>query len=188
MLVVMKFYAIRHGFTEMNKEKRCNGQTVEDHVTASGKEVLREFTRSQAFPKDFDMLISSDLLRTRETAEIVSETLLPVPLLFDIRLREINFGDFTGVPWEELVKKHSDMFMEKYWKNEYDFTPFGGESVYGVKERVFAALSDFAERYEYKKILLVTHGGIIRLLEKEFNGKTFEAIENASVHSFEFDV
>lgn len=183
----MKFYAIRHGVTQMNTEGRCNGQTVDDHLTEGGKVLLKEFVSSSAFPKDFDIIIASDLARTKETADIVNEV-LKKEIKFDKRLREIDFGSLTGTLWSDLKRDRSDLFMEKYWACNYDFTPFGGEDVADVKERVFAVLSDVKEKFYDKKVLLVTHGGIVRLLELELSHVSLNAIENIGLHSFEFDL
>lgn len=170
----------------MNTEGRCNSQTSDDHLTEDGKELLREFVFSPSFPRDFDIIIASDLARTEESAVIVNEV-VKKEIIFDKRLREIDFGSLTGKSWDDLKRENHDVFLlENYYACDYDFTSYKGESVTQVRERVFAALSDMKEKFYDKKVLLVTHGGIIRLLELELNHAALGPIENGTLHSFEF--
>ena len=55
-----------------------------------------------------------------------------------------------------------------------------------VKKRLFDFLNDVRSKCEGKKILIVTHGGIIRLLHNMLKGEVREEIHNSSIHEFEF--
>ena len=55
-----------------------------------------------------------------------------------------------------------------------------------VKKRLFDFLNDVSSKCEGKKILIVTHGGIIRLLHNMLKGEVREEIHNSSIHEFEF--
>ncbi len=173
---------LRHGTTEMNKLGKTNGQTMDDHLSFEGREQIECLTKTLA--RDFDLMISSDLARTRETSEIINQE-LHLPVEFMSELREIHLGSLTGLTWEEINQKCGDNTMKDYFAQEYDFRPFGGESVDEVKARVFAYFDEIKEKHFNKKILVVTHGGVLRMLHYFLKGETLGVIDNATVHEFE---
>ena len=87
-------YLVRHGQTDWNTIRRIQGQTDVP---------LNDIGRHEAFLSGeklasikIDKIISSDLLRAKETAEIINR-FLSRSITFDTRLREINFGDLQGM-------------------------------------------------------------------------------------------
>ena len=178
----MQLTLLRHGNTEMNKLGKINGQTMDDHLSFEGREQIECLTKTLA--RDFDVMISSDLARTRETAEIINST-LHLPEEFTSSLREIHLGRLTGLTWEEINIKCGEDTMKNYFAQDYDFRAFGGESVDEVKSRVFAYFDEIKEKHFNKKILVVTHGGVLRMLHYFLKGETLGVIDNATVHEFE---
>jgi broad specificity phosphatase PhoE len=180
----MKFLVIRHGPTELNKTGRTNGQTIDDHLSEEGKEQAEKLSRM--LPKDIDMMYVSDLSRARETAEIVNNV-LGIPMVLAPELREIDLGELTGMTWREMAEKYGEDIGGEYRSQAYDFHRFGGESVADVKNRVLRLLSTIATREHGKKILLVTHAGIIRLLQYALKDQLHEKTEHSIIHEFEYD-
>lgn len=175
----MKIYFVRHGQTQYNIEKRFTGQ-ADVPLTEGGKQQARDLARD--LPLDFTMIYSSDRIRCKETAAILNEK-LNAPVMYDERLRERNFGSLEG-------KFRADVdpaIIEKDKNQQYDYRPYGGESADDVKSRVFSFIADLQKNYKDKKILVVTSGGVIRLLHNVLNGEVHEIIHNAAIHEFNFE-
>ncbi|MEK7071598.1 MAG: class I tRNA ligase family protein, partial [Patescibacteria group bacterium] len=130
-----------------------------------------------------DLIISSPLERTRETAEIVRTKidLSPEALLTDERLREVGFGVFDGRP------------ITEYWaafpspKERFIHAPAGGETLQKVKIRVGEFLDEIEKKYQNKKILIVAHEDSLWMLMSAAEGKTTEealALKNSSKDFF----
>jgi broad specificity phosphatase PhoE len=175
----MKIDFVRHGQTHLNIAGINNGQSMDDTLTEEGINQARE--TSAKISKDYTEIYSSDLPRARETAEILNEK-FNLLIQYDKRLRERSTGSLTGKTWEEIGQE-----IKKIDKNQqYNYHEHGGESVDDVKERLFSFINEMRLNKKNEKILVVTHGGIIRLLHHLLNGKNPETIHNASVHEFEF--
>jgi probable phosphoglycerate mutase len=96
---------------------------------------------------------SSDLRRAVETARLVAGE----PAI-DARLRELDFGDLEGLKWDECARSQRDAL-----RRFEGFIAPGGESVEQLRKRVHAFLTEIQMGIH----LLVTHGGVIRLLMRE---------------------
>ena len=103
-------------------------------------------------------VISSPLLRCKAFAETMSGQVLLEP-----QLREISFGDWDGQLTEQ-VHQTAPEAVEAFWQNPAENTPPNGESLLAFQQRVAAAWHSITEQYKGKNILLVTHGGGIRLI------------------------
>ena len=174
----MKIYFIRHGQSEYNKDGRVAGQ-VDTVLTEDGKKEAE--STAEELPQNFDLIFSSDLSRCKQTTEIINKK-INLPIVYDVRLRERSFGSIEGTYW----KNFDSILLEKDKLLEYDYRTFGGESVEDVKKRLLLCLDDIQKNHKNAKVLISTHGGIIRLLHHILKGKIPEKIHNASVHEFEF--
>jgi len=174
----MKIYFVRHGQTQKNKERRATGW-ADDPLNEEG--IKEAYKTKEEVPNDFTHIYSSDLVRCRQTAEIINKK-LNILTTYDIRLRERNFGSLQGKTIEEIGSE----LWEKDHNQEYNYQSYGGESVKDVKERLFDFIFDIKKKQNGKKVLIVTHAGIIRLLHHLLKGKIPEKIYNASVHEFDF--
>ena len=100
-------YLIRHGQTDWNLEKKTQGHT-DISLNENGKEQAKLVSRIISNYK-IDKIYSSDLLRAKETAEIINEN-FGLNIILDNRLREINYGDLEGVPRPTLSQDVWDVF------------------------------------------------------------------------------
>ncbi len=174
----MKLYFVRHGKTQLNKEGRATGQKDELLLEEGIEEAYKT---KEELSSDFTDMYCSDLTRCKQTAEILNEK-LNLPINYDVRIRERDFGSLEG-------KRLSEVDPELYHKDHnqlYDYRPYGGESVDDVKERLMNFVFDIQKNHKGKKILIVAHGGIIRLLHHLLKGEIPEKIHNASLHEFDF--
>ncbi len=130
-------------------------------LTEKGKKDVKK-TAKELKKIGIDVIYSSDAARTRQTAEIVAKE-LGLKVILDPRLRDINFGSFSGRPEKEFVK-----FIPL--KERITRRPPGGENWDDVKKRMIEFLEEIDKKYENKKILIVGHKGPLWLLEAAVRG------------------
>ena len=143
-------YLLRHGQTDWNLERRIQGHLDMPLNETGRKEALVCLEKLSSL--DIDNIVSSDLIRAKETAQIINEK-LHLPICFDSRLREIHFGDLQGRVIQDIKENEWDIFNK---------TPYqlNAESLNDVYHRV---KSFFEEIDKSKNTLIVTHGGVIRM-------------------------
>jgi broad specificity phosphatase PhoE len=85
-------------------------------------------------------------------------------------LEERRFGKLAGLSWEEAVKLSGDSQLKTKDRNaEFDYSRFGGESSEQFKDRVWYAITRIRSTPIQGFPLIVTHGGVIRLLRSKFS-------------------
>ncbi len=177
----MKFYIIRHGQTNWNKEGRIQGKT-DIELNEKGIEQAKEARKIlENYP--IDMIVASPLKRARKTAEIINEV-KNVPIIFKEELEERGFGDFEGKIRKEIHDEILDSeILANYSVNkEYK----GIETIHDLCDRVWDLIDKLKEEYQDKNILLVTHGGVTRAISGYFNGPNEEGIlEDLNLHNCE---
>ena len=144
-------YLIRHGQTDWNLDRKLQGQT-DIPLNNNGKEQAKEAAKEIANLK-IDRIISSDLLRAKETAEIINKK-IGAEISFDKRLREVNYGDFEGRLIETIKDEDWNVFNQNPEKKN-------GESRKQVYERVKKFLQEIKED---ENVLVVTHGGALKMM------------------------
>ena len=158
MRVSHPVYLVRHGQSEWNVLRLTQGQTVHPRLTALGREQAARAADQiaadvAAAGVGVDRIITSDLVRAVETAEIVAAR-LGVPVVVDPRLREQHLGSLEGRSYEETWA----IADELDWSDPY--APIaGGESLMDVYERMAAVLTDLDAS---RTTVLVSHGDAIR--------------------------
>jgi alpha-ribazole phosphatase len=115
---------------------------------------------------------SSDLRRTRETAQAISAP-HDLPILSCPDLRELAFGEWEGLAWRQVVSR--DPAFAQRWLDEYPSlaTP-GGEECDHFLARVQRAISEIVEESQEGCSAVVTHAGVIRTI---LAGVTLECTE-----------
>ena len=151
------YYVMRHGEAWSNVHNILDkGTNLENHLSEKGVQQVKDSAHS-LLDKNIDIVISSPVLRGKETAEIVAE-ILGVPLTLDERLREYDMGIFDGKSRDEYFASLTGAFVA------YDTRVEGGETHEEMMHRSLATISDLEKTYAGKTILLVTHGGPARML------------------------
>ena len=159
-----KWFVTRHGQTDWNKEERYMGHR-EIPMSDKGKEQINA-SAQQLEHKKIDIIISSDLLRCKETAEIIGKKLGIEPI-FDKRLREIDEGAWEGLLRSEVMEKFPDLWEKR---TDLDNKRGGAETWRDVSSRMKEAFDDYQKQYKDKNVLLVTHGGAIGSLTAMLRG------------------
>lgn len=151
---------VRHGQSEWNASGRWQGWADPD-LTDLGRQQAYE---AAAAVGAVDAIVASDLQRAAQTALIISESIGVGPVLTDGDLRERDVGEWTGHTREEI---------EELWPGSYDAwrtggmpNPPGGEDNDVIIERVVRSLRRIAADFDGAEVLAVSHGGVIRLLER----------------------
>ena len=178
---------IRHGETESNAENRVMGQRLDDPLNAKGREQAETIAK-ELQSHHFDLILSSPLKRAHETAEIIDKILGGIPLYTKDELKERDYGSLSGKTWDEIDLETGRAGGESRkidFDQRYDYRPYGGESPEDVKGRLLAAVQDIKEHYPDKKVLIVAHGGILRMAHLLFKEEKLEHIENAALGEFE---
>ena len=167
------YYLLRHGRNIHQTELKdfCYGWPDDENPCELDEVGIKEVTASGIKLKDngIDLIYSSDILRTKQTAEIVASILGIDKISYNIKLRDLNWGVFAGGP-----KKIALDFYQN--KSRMDDRPENGESWGDLKKRVSEFLEEIDKKNEKKNILLVSHGDAILLLNAWLYGWNLEEI------------
>ena len=146
---------VRHGATEHSLAKRFSGSGGADLPLAEiGHHQARSAAALVAARGGADVIVSSPLLRTRETANAISAELdVPVIVLDD--LRECAFGEWDGFTFRESRERWPE-HVDK-WLASPHVAPPGGESFADVATRVVDALSHITTTYSGQRVVVVAH-------------------------------
>ncbi len=146
----MNIYIVRHGQTEWNNQRRIQGR-VDTQLNEVGKEQALK-TKNNLSNIDIDMIISSPLLRAKQTAEIINKE-RNIPIIFDNRIIERSFGKLEGTLISEV---NFNEFWDYYKNIKYESV----ESIHELFERVYDFLKDIIGKYNDKNVLIASHGGV----------------------------
>src|SRR3989344_5362693 len=146
-----RYILLRHGNTIYQEEKKGFLYLIPERdpvfLTEKGKEQIK-ISAEKLAGKKIDLIYSSDLVRTRQTAGIAAEK-LGLKIILDKRLRDINFGIFQGG---------------------------GGENWRDVKKRTTDFLKEIDKKYTGKIILVISHGDPIWLMNGFIKGLSEQAL------------
>jgi broad specificity phosphatase PhoE len=177
---------VRHGETTWNERGWVQGHRDAPSLTPRGRAQARR-TGQLLSTENVGTVYSSDLLRARYTAEIIAEAIaehLPGPVVTDRRLRERSFGTLEGTLSADLPPEA--IGIVDGWVTDVDTSPAGGESLADVGFRCAHFLRWLQGQHHHRDVLVVAHGGTVRLLRAavagtEFAGTRWGAVENGSV-------
>lgn len=149
-----------HGSTPDNENSRSSGN-FDVELSPLGEQQALQLKEAVA-DRQFDVVICSDLKRARRTAEVAFDG--KAEIVFDNRLRECDYGDFT---------RHDEHEMFRL-KREHIEEPFpNGESYKDVEARIKSLLEDLKMKYDGKHIAFMSHQAPQLALEVLLNGKTW---------------
>lgn len=149
----MNLYVVRHGETIWNKERKVQGIT-DIPLTEKGREEAKEL---QSLVKDLniDVVISSPLIRARETAKILVDSCLPINT--DDRIKERDWGMNEGADIDSVDRWDCwDVILNTKVQNI--------EPLQDFMYRVSDFIEDIKLRYKDKNVLIVTHSAVSRVI------------------------
>ncbi len=149
----MDIIMIRHGESEDNLSK-----VLSNYDTSLTEKGIEQIKRTKGFLKNykFDRVYYSPLKRTDETRKYLDLEGIEEP-----RIREIDFGIFTGYRYDEFTSIYPE--ESKLWVSDpYNYDVPNGESINTLYKRVEKFLEEIVDKNE--DVLLITHEGIIRVI------------------------
>ena len=160
------------------------GQRVDEPLNDTGIKQAEELSEGLS-GESFGVIFSSPLKRAKETAEIINKD-SGITIRIDDRITERDFGSLSGKNWDKIKS-------EAYWTvhdddraQKYDYSSFGGETAKEVKERLLSFLDDLKKEHKNKKVLIVAHGGIMKILQLIYGeGQEIFTPENAKLYCFD---
>ena len=161
---------IRHGETEWNSQQRMQGHSNSDLSSVGQAQIQALGQWMKNVP--FDLIYSSDSPRAKQTAEAITQ-FSGHELQFDQRLREKNLGVFEGLTSEEARERHPEVFrLFKTAGSTYVIDE--GESTQQLQDRALEIVNEIRIKHPEERVLLVTHGGFIRVVMKHSLGLSLE--------------
>ena len=153
-----KLLLVRHGETDWNRDGRWQGGS-DTRLNDVGREQARAL--AQQLDGEIDVLYSSDLARARETAEIVAAK-LGLEVRLDPRLRERGFGSWEGLTTTEIEERFAE--AHRRWLAGEGAGADDAEAFEDFSARVEEFLSDVLRLHPGEEVLVVSHGGSIRVI------------------------
>ena len=179
----MNLYIMRHGETKMNKENLHNGQIDED-LSDVGISQAKDAIKNLEGIK-FDIIYCSPLKRARHTCSIIN--INNTPVIYDDRLKERTLGALDG----KNIEKEG-LSNENYYDYYYKSNIKGFEEWKEIFSRVHVFLDELKTK-NYKNVLIVAHGGILRATHYYFNSipedgnllTKYKGSENCQINRYE---
>ena len=183
-------FIFRHGETDWNKQKLLQGHT-DIPLNVIGRYQAQDLAKKleKLRPK---IILSSDLLRAKETATIAAER-LHVAVEFSDQLRETRLGDPEGMHRDQALKKFGQESWDK-WSSiapEDDHFAFpNGETKIEVLTRLKNCVEKFIRQNpQFRKLAISTHGGSLRRLLHHSRNAPSESIPilNCALYELSYD-
>lgn len=155
-----KVIFVRHGETLWNQSKRYQGHS-DIPLNETGIEQAKKVAKRLAGEK-IHGIYSSDLLRAVQTGKIIGEEHDVEPVMVK-EFREVNFGMWEGLSYEAIMAEWPEVLSAIYERPGSVQIP-GGESFYDVQERTIRGLTKCLLSHQDETIIVVSHGGTMRVL------------------------
>lgn len=178
---MIELLLVRHGQTEWNEQGRYIGWQ-EVGLNDAGRRQAEALARHLDC-RSIDVIYASDLKRAAETAAAIGQK-LDLSITNDPRLREASFGVLEGLTFDEAQVQFPKMIAS--WLADGDRPPAGAESFSDFGTRVDSFLQHLKDGHDDHKVLVVSHGGVIREILRQSlglppKGHWFFKIDNASL-------
>jgi alpha-ribazole phosphatase len=171
--MTLRLDLLRHGETELGGGLRGS---LDDALTETGWAQMRAAVVEGG---PWDRIVSSPLQRcARFAAELGEQLSLSVHL--DKDLQELHFGAWEGQSAAALMETDAEA-LGLFWADPYSFTPPQGEAVSDFSVRVLAAIARLQAACAGQRVLLISHGGVMRLLLAQARGLPREQLLNVEV-------
>lgn len=182
-------WLVRHGQTDWNLAGRWQGQSPDaPPLNQTGRaQVLALGSQLKAPP--ISVIYASDLLRTRQTAELLAKP-LGLQVILEPRLREMDLGEWEGMLSDEIKAQYPRELAERT-RDPLNTQAPGGEALIQVVERCLAAADEIAARHPDETVMIIAHGVSLAALICLSQGIPLECLyenipENAELFQIEW--
>lgn len=163
-----QLFLVRHGQSTWNAAGRCQGQSRSAgglsqggaaQALATAEKLAEKLASNRETPAE--VVMASDLLRARQTAEIIADV-LGLPVQLDAGLREQHLGELEGKLYiEQFGDSTVQGTIDGLWRDPFRRPP-GGESIADMYDRVQATLTRLYKANPARTLVVATHGGVVR--------------------------
>ncbi len=179
-------HLIRHGETDWNREKRYQGQKDIPLNNVGRLQAKKLVKRLQNENMQIDAIYSSNLIRAKETADIIAEY-LNKPVHLQEKVKERYFGRLEGLKLEDFKAEFPHINMNNV--DQYDF--FHVEPFNVFKQRMVEGVIEVAKKHINETIVIVSHGAAINTFLFDISngalGSGITKIVNASITTITFN-
>lgn len=154
---------MRHGETTLSHTLRGH---LDDALTEHGwlqmQSTIQQYLNAQVH---WDVIISSPLQRCQNFAAAFAKQ-LELPLLLNAEIEEMYFGDWEGVSTQTIYENEPEL-LANFWQFPTRYHAPNGESLHQFQQRVLHGFNEIyvqMQQHNWNKALIVTHGGVIKLL------------------------
>lgn len=185
---MLKLILVRHAITEDNKWCKLSGH-IDSILSEEGKKQIKDLNKFLQLEK-IDKIYTTTSSRTKYTVEEIAQE-RNIEIIEKDTLKEISFGDFEGLDFNEIKDRYPDEF-QKMIDEGYNYRYPNGESLVDSYTRVVKEIKDIVNNNDNKNILICSHGGTIRniltyLISNSYNYHWNFRIDNCSVTTLEID-
>ncbi|WP_151767292.1 histidine phosphatase family protein [Acinetobacter oleivorans] len=179
---------LRHGESQYSHTLRGH---LDDELTAKGWQQMQS-TIEQVANRSWDVIISSSLKRCACFAEQLSKT-TQLPLLLNHDLKEMYFGEWEGVSTQQIYETSPEL-LANFWQKPSQYCPPRAETLMQFQTRVLKGFQELLAEMQNQNWLhglVVTHGGVIKLLaclatQQPLDDLLKMPAELGKLYSFEF--
>jgi broad specificity phosphatase PhoE len=155
-----EIYLIRHGETDFNRLGIVQGCGVDTSLNNTG--ILQASAFFQFYDKiPFDLVIHSNLVRSKETVEPFIQS--GIEYIEMPEIREISWGIYEGQPYTDSMRIAYKEMIDAWSRNDLDARFTRGESAADLMSRVSEAIQRI-KMLPHEKILICSHGRTIRAM------------------------
>lgn len=171
----MQLYVIRHGETNMGKNKVI--ATIDEQLNENGIIQAKNLGR-ELKDLDIDVIYCSPIERAKHTLRLFNLD-KNIPVIIDERLKERDMGIYENVSF-------FDVDWNVFWGSNSELKYPELESMKSVYNRISNFINEIKAEGKYEKILLVTHGGVARAIYWYFNGfdGSLFVCENCKIYKY----
>jgi len=179
---------LRHGESQYSHTLRGH---LDDELTEKGWQQMQS-TIEQLTNQSWDVIVSSSLKRCACFAEKLAET-TQLPLLLNHDLKEMYFGEWEGVSTQQIYETSPEL-LANFWQKPSQYCPPRAETLMQFQTRVLKGFQELLvqmQNQNWQHALVVTHGGVIKLLaclaqQQPLDDLLKMPAELGKLYSFEF--
>lgn len=155
-----RFWLIRHGEPDGDARHRCYG-SLDIGLSETGRAQMRQVA-GYLNAKNIAAIYASPRSRALESAKLLAAAqACPIEIVND--LREIDFGDFEGLTYDEIASRYPDLYLQ--WMEKPTEIRFpNGESFPEMRTRVLGAFDAIERQRKGQTVAIVSHAGVNRIL------------------------